>query len=155
MDALETKEQTLLLYNLFINAQDVHGRTHCNFEEKMWQVHDSPVGGHFGYYKTMHVLKREKYKIPGLGNLVRRYLHGCLICQRTKPCTKKLAAPLVPNNVPNGPWETIAWDMISPLPISDGNNAILVTIDLYLKGVKFEGTRTELTLEGSANFMLN
>ena len=155
MDALETKEQTLLPHNLFINAQDVHNGMHCNFEEKMWQVHDSPIGGHFGYHKTMHALKRQKYKVPGLGNLVRRYLCGCLICQRTKPCTKKLAAPLVPNDVPDGPWETIAWDMIGPLPVSDGNNAILVTVDLYSKGVKFEGTQTELTSEGSANFMLN
>ena len=155
VDTLETKEQTLLPHNLFINAQDVHNGTYSNFEEKMRQVHDSPVGGHFGYHKTMHALRREKYKIPGLGNLVRKYLHGCLVCQRTKPRTKKLAAPLIPMDVPNGPWETIAWDMIGPLPVSDGNNAILVAVDLYSKGVKFEGTRTKLTSEGSANFMLN
>ena len=155
VDALETKEQTLLPHDLFINAQDVHDETYRNFEEKMQQVHDSPVGGHCGYHRTMHALKREKFKMPHLGNLVRKYLRGCLVCQRTKPRTKKLAAPLIPNEIPDGPWETIAWDLIGPLPVSDGNNAILVVIDLHTKGVKFEGTRVELTAEGAANVMLS
>ena len=154
MDALETKEQTLLPHDLFINAQDVRDGTYRNFEEKMQQVHDSPIGGHCGYHRTMHALKREKFKMPHLGNLVRKYLRGCLVCQRTKPRTKKLAAPLIPNEIP-GPWETIAWDLIGPLPVSDGNNAILVVIDLHTKGVKFEGTRVELTAEGAANVMLS
>jgi len=53
MDTLETKEQTLLPHDIFINAQDIHNGMYCNFEEKMQQVYGSPVGGHCGCHKTM------------------------------------------------------------------------------------------------------
>ena len=37
--------------------------------------------------------------------------------------------PLVPNKVPNGPWEIISTDLITQLPESNGYNAICVIID--------------------------
>ena len=41
--------------------------------------------------------------------------------------------PLVPNKVPNGPWEIISTDLITQLPESNGYNAICVIIDRLTK----------------------
>jgi len=45
--------------------------------------------------------------------------------------------PLMPNKVPNGPWEIISTDLITQLPESNGYNAICVTVDRLTKRAHF------------------
>ena len=45
--------------------------------------------------------------------------------------------PLVPNKVPNRPWEIISTDLITQLPESNGYNAICVIVDRLTKRAHF------------------
>src|ERR1700726_3878635 len=62
-----------------------------------------------------------------------QYVSGWETCQRVKPDCTKRAAPLYPHSVPEGPWSVISWDIIGPLPLSRGHNAILVIINKFTK----------------------
>ena len=60
------------------------------------------------------------------------YVEGCDRCQRYwqdhRPTT-----PILPQEVPEGPWQTIGVDMIVGLLESKGKNAILTVVDHYTK----------------------
>ena len=45
--------------------------------------------------------------------------------------------PLVPNKVPNRPWEIISMDLITQLPESNGYNTICVIVDRLTKRAHF------------------
>jgi len=45
--------------------------------------------------------------------------------------------PLVPNKVPNGPWEIISTDLIIQLPESNSYNTICVIVDKLTKRAHF------------------
>jgi len=45
--------------------------------------------------------------------------------------------PLVPNKVPNGPWEIISTDLITQLPESNSYNTICVIVDKLTKRAHF------------------
>ena len=57
----------------------------------------------------------------------------------------RCAAPLHPHLVPNGPWSVISWDIVGPLPLSHGHNAILIIIDKFSMQTLIEGIGTDLT----------
>ena len=59
-------------------------------------------------------------------------------------------APLQPHNVPEGPWHTIALDLIGPLPESQGYDAILTVIDKFTKKAFFIPTTSTITSLGVA-----
>ena len=45
----------------------------------LWHVHDGPLGGHFGYLKTLHKLNQDFYW-PGLKKDLRQYIRECDNC---------------------------------------------------------------------------
>ena len=47
------------------------------------QVHDNPLGGHLGFLKTLHRVKRDFYWL-GLRANVRKLVRECDTCQRLK-----------------------------------------------------------------------
>ena len=111
--------------------------------------HDTPIAGHPGRNATAHLITRD-YWWPGLPGQVARYVKACEVCQRTKPRQGALAAPLHPNAPPSKPWEIITVDMIGPLPLSNGFDAILVIVDRLTKMVLAIPTNTTLTAFGTA-----
>jgi hypothetical protein len=52
--------------------------------ELLQHAHDSPSGGHYGYFKTLEVLTRD-YHWPGMRKYVREYCKTCNTCNRSKP----------------------------------------------------------------------
>ena len=68
---------------------------------------------------------------------VKKYVMGCDICQWMKNCPQQPFGPLVPNKVPNGPWEIISMDLITQLPELNGYNAICVIVDRLTKRAYF------------------
>jgi len=52
--------------------------------------------------------------------------------------------------IPEGPWQDISIDMISPLPRSNERDAILVIVDRFTKMIRLKATMTNLSLEGVA-----
>src|SRR6202045_615475 len=78
------------------------------------------------------------------------YVSGCETCQQVKPDRTKHAALLHPHPVPNGPWSVISWDIVGPLPLSHGHNAILVIVNKFTKQTLIEGIKIDLTGLGAA-----
>ena len=148
------EKRVMLPEHLFVGSVEPEEEGNApDFEEMMSKVHDSPSGGHMGFWRTLKAARREGLDEPGLAKKVKQYVKGCASCQKTKPWTGKKLAPLEPIPAGKGPWETISWDLIGPLPEAGGYNAICTIVDTNTKGVKFEPTHTDLTAEGAARIM--
>ena len=121
-------------------------------EKIIHDAHDTPLAGHPGCYKTAELILHE-YWWPRLQQDVRKYVEGCETCQRTKPHRTPLSTPLHLFDPPSRPWEVITFDLIGPLPESQGHNVILVIVDWFSKAGKFVPTNLELTAEGFAKLL--
>jgi len=114
--------------------------------------HDTPIAGHPGKTRMWENIERF-YWWPTIEKDVADYVKGCPTCQHIKSLRSAKAAPLVPNEIPSYPWEIISWDLIGPLPPSNGFNAILVIVDRFTKLTHVIPTHTNLTAEGSARLL--
>ncbi len=92
--------------------------------------HNAPVYGHLGINK-IHQLTSRRYWWPNMRQEVADYVRGCTECQRNKINTQPTRAPLSPIFPMHEamPFETIALDFITKLPISQGYNSILTITD--------------------------
>ncbi len=63
---------------------------------------------------------------------IKEYVEGCEECQRNKISRKARDQQLVSHNIPKGLWQVINMDIIGPLPLSQGYNAILVIMDQFV-----------------------
>jgi Integrase zinc binding domain len=99
-------------------------------QEVLTQCHDHPSAGHPGIFNTLHLVIRD-YWWPDVKRFVKNYVQGCAICQTTKSHTNKPTIPLHPI-IPephSNPFKTVAMDLITDLPLSDGFNSILTITD--------------------------
>ena len=110
--------------------------------------HDSPLLGHPGENRTQEMIERN-YWWPRLGNRVAKYIKECEACQRTRVHRYK-QGKLNPHKITEGPWQIISMDLIGPLPVSNGFNAIQVWVDTFTKQLHAEPTNMELASEGVA-----
>ena len=78
----------------------------CLRKEYLTLCHDSATGGHQGWHKTLHKLRREAYWV-NMAQDADQHCRECNICQRTKPTAPK-RAPLI--NIP--PWQMVAVDIL-------------------------------------------
>ena len=102
----------------------------CLRKEYLRLCHGSATGGHQGWHKTLHKLRREAYWV-NMAQDADQHCRECNICQRTKPTAPK-RAPLI--NIPVGrPWQMVAVDILE-VPVSSNNNRyILVVQDYFTK----------------------
>jgi hypothetical protein len=92
--------------------------------------HDAPVHGHPGIARTIQLVERDSWW-PGLRREVTDYIKGCTECQRHKVNNRPTKAPLEPiwAKPEAMPFETIALDFITKLPVSQGYDSILTVTD--------------------------
>ena len=69
--------------------------------------------GHLGIVGTKHML-RSKVWWPNMDKEVEHYVKSCHGCQITS--TMPNPEPLKPTQLPSGPWEDLAVDLLGPLP---------------------------------------
>ena len=100
------------------------------------QVHDIPLGGHSGFLKTLHRVKRDFYW-PRLRADVRKMVRECDTCQRLKYETCNLAGLLQPLPIPEKPWMDVSMDFVEGLPKSQLKDMVLVVVDKFTKFVHF------------------
>ncbi|KAK9395371.1 hypothetical protein NXF25_018732, partial [Crotalus adamanteus] len=100
------------------------------------QGHDVKSAGHFGFLKTLHLLKRQ-FWWPGMKTDVQKYVRECSMCATTKPQVGKPSGLLQQVSNPNHPWEEIGMDFIVDLPASHGNTVIWTVMDLFSKQAHF------------------
>lgn len=99
-------------------------------------VHNGPLGGHSGYFKTLHRMTQDFYW-SGLKKDLKHYYKECDICQRVKYENCKPARLLQPLPIPSKPSLAVSKDFIKGLPRSQLKNVILVVVDRFTKFVHF------------------
>ena len=80
------------------------------------------------------------YWWPGVTKEVGRYVDGYDACQRYKNWSEAPAGKLMPNAIPEKPWNHISADFITKLPLAQGYNTILVVCDRFSKMAYFIAT---------------
>jgi transposase InsO family protein len=102
--------------------------------------HDDPLAGHFGYARTIELVRR-KYFWPGMAKEIKGYVAGCATCQRIKPTRHKPYRELQSLPPPTGPWRDITMDFVTDLPPSKRRgkayDSILVVVDRYTKMARY------------------
>jgi Integrase zinc binding domain len=94
------------------------------------RYHDHPLAGHPGIHNTIALTLRHFKDTKALRAFIEEYVKGCAKCQETKTCTLK-KTPLYHLDVPTeeGPFQSVAMDLITDLPPSPKYDAILTIID--------------------------
>ena len=119
--------------------------------------HDHKTAGHPGISKTLQLIS-PYYWWPNIKTFVTEYIKGCATCQMTKVNTNPSHPPLSPiTPVENAlPFEMIAMDFITKLPISGGYDTILTITDTdCTKASIFIPCKETIDLEGVAQIFLN
>jgi len=80
-------------------------------------LHDHPMAGHPGQFKTEELIKRD-FWWPGLGAYVRKYVDSCAPCQQMKSDMHPVTPPLVPiPSTATVPFTFLSVDLITNLPL--------------------------------------
>ena len=93
-------------------------------------------GGHSGFLKTYHRLKREFFW-DGLKSDIQKFVVECLVCQQNKVETIKTPGLLQPLSIPSQRWEEVSMDFITNLSKSKGKSVIMVVVDRLTKYAHF------------------
>jgi hypothetical protein len=105
-------------------------------QKVLLELHTSPVGGHLGFLKTYHRVKKDFFW-DGLKTDVQRFVAECLVCQQNKVETIKTLGLLQPLSIPSQRWEEVSMDFITGLPKSEGKSVIMVIVDRLTKYAHF------------------
>jgi hypothetical protein len=118
--------------------------------------HDQITAGHPGISKTLQLLSRY-YWWPNMKTFITEYIKGCATCQMTKVNTNPNHPPLFPITPAENtlPFETIAMDFITKLPLSGGYDTILTITDTDCsKASIFIPCQETIDSEGVAQLLL-
>ena len=63
--------------------------------------------------------------------------------------------PLKPNEIPEGPWETITMDFITDLPKSNGFDSILTVVDRHSKAIILSPCHKTITAEQTSQLLVD
>ena len=102
----------------------------------LMELHTSPLGGHSGFLKTYHRVKKEFFW-DGLKSDIQKFVAECLVCQQNKVETIKTPGLLQPLSIPSQRWEEVSMDFITGLPKSEGKSVIMVVVDRLTKYAHF------------------
>jgi hypothetical protein len=105
-------------------------------QKVLLELHTSPVGGHSGFLKTYHKVKKDFFW-DGLKTNVQRFVAECVVCQQNKVETIHTLGLLQPLSIPSQRWEEVSMDFITGLPKSARKSVIMVIVDRLTKYAHF------------------
>jgi hypothetical protein len=100
------------------------------------EFHTSSVGGHLGFLKTYHRVKRDFFW-DGLKTNVQRFVEECLFFQKNKVEIIKTPCILQPLVIPSQRWEYVSTDFITGLLKSEGKSVIMAIVYRLTKYAHF------------------
>ena len=100
------------------------------------ELHTCPVGGHLGFLKIYHKVKKD-FIWDDLKYDIQKFVAECLVFQKNKVETIKTPGLLQPLSIPSQLWEEISMDFITGLPKSEGKSVIMVVVDRITKYAHF------------------
>jgi len=98
--------------------------------------HDTKIAGHMGQDKTIELIRRN-FWWPGMNERIIDYVKSCPDCQKNKTARHHPYGLSSPLELPYTPWQSIAMDFITELPVSDGCDQLWVVIDRFTKMAHF------------------
>src|SRR6267142_1845453 len=100
----------------------------------MAYTHDHVTAGHPGQDETIRK-KKEIYQWPAMNNWITNYVKGCATCQQNKIITHRKKTSLYGITVPSDaqPFQQIAMDLITGLPLRNGKDAILTPNQILIR----------------------
>src|ERR1700694_3651179 len=105
-------------------------------QEVFFSEHGTKVAGHMGMDKTLELIARNLWW-PNLEESVREYVGSCHDCQRNKNPRHAPHGLLQPMELHYKPWQTVAMDFITDLPLSNGCDSIWVMVDPFTEMAHF------------------
>jgi hypothetical protein len=105
-------------------------------EKVMRAMHDVPMKGHPGYFKTYKKI-RERFTWKGLKDDVLKHVKECMTCQKNKSEQTHPAGLLQPLYIPKDKWGSVSMDFIIGLPKVQGRHYIYVVVDQLTKFTHF------------------
>ena len=100
------------------------------------ELHTPPLGGHSGFLKTYHRVKKEFFW-DGLKLDIQKFVAECLVFQQNKFETIKTLGLLQPLSIPGQCWEEVSMDFIIGLAKSEGKSVIMVVVKRLTKYAHF------------------
>jgi len=116
-------------------------------KEKLWvpgkcvqrvmeSEHDTKVAGHMGQDKTIELIRRN-FWWPKMNERIIEFVRSCPECQLNKTAHHQPYGLISPLELPYAPWQSIAMDFITELPVSKGCDQLWVVIDRFTKMAHF------------------
>jgi len=98
--------------------------------------HDTKVAGHMGQDKTIELIRRN-FWWPKMNERIIDFVRSCPECQRNKVARHQPYGLSSPLELPYAPWQSIAMDFITELPVSEECDQLWVVIDRFTKMAHF------------------
>jgi hypothetical protein len=98
--------------------------------------HDTKIAGHMGQDKTIELIRRN-FWWPKMDEQIIDFVRSCTQCQKDKAARHQLYGLLNPLELPYTPWQSIAMDFMTDLPLSEGCDQLWVIIDRFTKMAHF------------------
>ena len=121
------------------------------------EFHDPPMARHPGIAWTKDLITRAYWWLR-LQKDIKEYIKGCTQCQANKINTHTQKAPLYPvtSEAETRPFQTVAMDFITKLPLSEGHDTILtITNQGCMKMALFILCSETITAQGIAHLYLH
>ena len=107
------------------------------------QFHDSPLSGHLGFDRTLDRIQRS-YWWPNMKSSVLNFVASCRQCATKKIIRHKKGIPLMHQETPGEPMQSIAMDILGPLPVTKRNNRfVIVFTDRFSRFVEIEALQDQ------------
>jgi len=116
-------------------------------KEKLWtpaaavqrvmeSEHDTRVAGHMGQDKTIELIRRN-FWWPKMNKRIIDFIRSCPECQKNKAARHRPYSLSSPLELPYAPWQSVAMDFITELPVSEKCDQLWVIIDRFTKMAHF------------------
>jgi len=102
----------------------------------MESEHGTKVAGHMGQDKTIELIPRN-FWWPKMNERIIDFVRSCPECQQNKASQHQPYGLSSPLELPYAPWQSIAMDFITELPISDNCDQLCAIIDRFTKMAHF------------------
>uniref|UniRef100_A0A8D0BYT7 Gypsy retrotransposon integrase-like protein 1 n=1 Tax=Salvator merianae TaxID=96440 RepID=A0A8D0BYT7_SALMN len=105
-------------------------------EEVLRLCHESRPAGHFGLFRTLHLILRD-FWWPRVRADVEWFVKSCPVCHHAKDPPGKPPRLFQPLPTPTGPWKVVSMDFVTDLAPSAGYTTIFMVVDLFSKMAHF------------------
>jgi len=102
----------------------------------MESEHDTRVAGHMGQDKTIELIRRN-FWWPKMNERIIDFVRSCPECQKNKAARHQPYGLSSPLELPYAPWQSVAMDFITELPVSEKCDQLWVIIDRFTKMAHF------------------